>query len=256
MDIEQTPPRKRKVTRFLLTGLATLLPAVLTGYIVVAIYHFVERNLGQWLAERLAWIIGYVRTDPSGRTVADLRPWIIAAGNVLAVVIVLGAAIVVGALAGSFIGRRVIRAGELFILRIPFIRVVYPYVKQVTDFVFSEKKVTFRKVVAVPYPRKEVYAIGFVTGQGWRTINERTGQDMVQVFIPSSPTPVTGYVAFVPREDVIELPITVDEALRFSISGGVIVPPQQLLPPPGAPGADGEEEETTEPEQPAWARRE
>jgi len=250
-DDPTAPRRKHKVTRFLLTGLATLLPVVLTGYIIVVLYRFVDQNLGQWLARALAEAVQPLRPG---------TPWtnafIRGAGNVLAVLVVLGVSITVGAVAGSLIGRRLIRTGEQLLLRIPFIRVVYPYVKQVTDFVFSEKKVTFRKVVAVPYPRKGVYAIGFVTGQGWRTINELTGQDMVQVFIPSSPTPVTGYVAFVPREDLIELPITVDEALRFSISGGVIVPPQELIQHPRAPGADGEEEETPEPEQPTWARRE
>lgn len=250
-DDPTAPRRKHKVTRFLLTGLATLLPVVLTGYIIVVLYRFADKNLGQWLARALAEAVQPLRPGTLWT-----NPFIRGAGNVLALVIVLGVSISVGAVAGSLIGRRLIRIGEQLLLRIPFIKVIYPYVKQVTDFAFSEKEVTFRKVVAVPYPRKGVYSIGFVTGQGWRTINERTGQDMVQVFIPSSPTPVTGYVVFVPREDIIELPITVDEALRFSISAGVIVPPQELLPHPGPPGADGEEEETPEPEQPAWARRE
>jgi uncharacterized membrane protein len=247
-DAQLTPPRKRRITRFLLTGLATLLPVVLTGYIIVAVYRFVDKNLGQWLARAIE-----ASLKPFVADIAWTHPVVRGAGNVVAVGVVLLASISVGALAGSLIGRRIIRVGEHLFLKVPFIRVIYPYVKQVTDFVLSEKKITFRKVVAVPYPRKEVYSLGFVTGHGWRSINEASGEEMVQVFIPSSPTPVTGYVVFVPRGEVIELPITVDEALRFSISAGVIVPPKELVadavPAIEPPAPD----QPVRPHAPAWA---
>ena len=249
-QVQHIPPKKHKTTRFLLTGLATLLPVVVTGYIIFALYRFVDTNLGRWLALALATGLQHVLPD-----VTWTNPGIRAAGNMLAVLVVLGVSISVGALAGSFIGRRIIRGGESLLLKVPFIRVIYPYVKQVTDFVLSEKKVAFRSVVAVPYPREGVYSIGFVTGHGWRSIHEATGQDMVQVFIPSSPTPVTGYVIFVRREEVIELPITVDQALRFSISAGVIVPPTELLAE-AAPALEAGDDEAAEPQKPAWAKDE
>ncbi|MFW6163541.1 MAG: DUF502 domain-containing protein, partial [Planctomycetota bacterium] len=154
----------------------------------------------------------------------------------------------------SFIGRRIIRVTERFLLKVPFIKVIYPYVKQVTDFILSEKQVTFRKVVAVPYPRDGMYSMGFVTGHGWRTIRDFTGTDYVQVFIPSSPTPVTGYVIFVKPEEMIDLHITVDEALRFSVSGGVIVPPRELLAA-GTPLVESGEDEVAS-DEPAWAQPE
>ena len=245
-------PKKHKVTRFLLTGLATLLPTVLTGYIVFVCYRFVHSNLGYWIGVRLARALG--QWDAASGRITNA--YTVMAGDVLAVAIVLAAALSVGALAGSFIGRRIIRGGERLLLKVPFIRVIYPYVKQVTDFILSEKKVTFRKVVAVPYPRQGVYSLGFVTGQGWRSIREATGADMVQVFIPSSPTPVTGYVVFVRREEVIELDVTVDEALRFSISGGVIVPPKELLGDAVAAVAPPAAGEPVQPGAPAWANDE
>jgi uncharacterized membrane protein len=247
-DSEATRPKKRKVTRFLLAGFATLLPVVLTGYIIFALYRFVDTNLGRWLALALANAL-----KPVWPAVTWTTPAIRAAGDILAVVIVLGAAFLVGALAGSFIGRSIIRRGEQLLLKVPFIKIVYPYIKQVTDFVLSEKKAAFSRVVAVPYPREGLYSLGFVTGDGWRTIREKTGQDMVQVFIPSSPTPVTGYVAFVRRDELIELPITVDQALRFSISGGVIVPPKEVIE--AAVEARGRKE-LVAPEKPAWAEEE
>ena len=246
-DAQPTPSRKRRATRFFLAGVATLLPTVLTGYIVFVCYRFVHTNVGGWIAVPLAKALG--QWDPVRQQITN--PYTVAAGDILAVVFVLGVAIVVGAMAASFIGRRVIRGAEQLLLKVPFIKVIYPYVKQVTDFILSEKKVAFRKVVAVPYPRKGLYSLGFVTGQGWRSIREATGEDMVQVFIPSSPTPVTGYVVFVRREEIIELPITVDQALRFSISAGVIVPPRELVE---AAAADAEEREApAEPKRPAWA---
>lgn len=217
-EAKQHKPRRR-VRRFLITGLATLLPTVLTGYIVYLCYRFVHNSLGAWIGALLANVLN--ETEENAAT------W--AAGDILAVVIVFALAYIVGAVATGFVGRRIVRAGESFLAKVPFVKLIYPYVKQVTDFILSDKSSRFRAVVAVPYPRRGVYSIGFVTGLGMRAINERTKKEMIHVFIPSSPTPITGYVVFVPREDVIELPITVDQAIRFAISGGVIVPPQQLV---------------------------
>lgn len=252
-DTPTTAPSKRKFTRFLLTGLATLLPTVLTGYIVYVCYRFVHSNLGQWIAVRVAQALG--QWDPVTREITNSFTAFV--GDLLAVVIVLGGALSVGALAGSFIGRKVIQAVEHFLLKVPFIKVIYPYVKQVTDFILSEKKVTFRKVVAVPYPRVGIYSLGFVTGQGWRTINELAGDALVQVFIPNSPMPATGYVIFVRRSEIVDLDITVDEALRFTISGGVIVPPRELMPDvPPAVAPPVPTDDAVAPRESVWAKEE
>ena len=248
--VQPLPPPKarRKLTRFLLTGLAVLLPVVLTAYIVLLIYNFVDANLGSWLSRRLASALG------EGEPNAAFR----AGGNILAVGIVLLAALTAGALAASFIGRRIIGGLQQLMLKVPFVRAIYPYVKQVTDFFLTDSKLRYHTVVAVPYPRKGIYSLGFVTGRGMRSISEATGEDMVHVFIPSSPTPVTGYVIFLPRRDVIELPLTVDEALRFCISGGVLVPGRESNEPPrGTQDEDGDEAAETAaaeaPSSPTWA---
>lgn len=219
------PGRRRRMRRFLFTGLATLLPTLLTTYIIYVCYQFVHTNLGYWLATILAKLLG--QWDPTTQSITN--SFTVFAGDIMAVLVVLGIAISLGALAASFVGRRVMRAGEGLLTKMPFVKVIYPYVKQVTDFFLSDKRSRFRTVVAVPYPRRGVYSIGFVTGLGMRSINDRTRQEMIHVFIPSSPTPITGYVVFVPRSEVIELSMTVDQALRFAVSGGVIVPPHQLV---------------------------
>lgn len=124
----------------------------------------------------------------------------------------------------SFIGRASWRAGESLLHRIPLIRAIYPHIKQVTDFLLSDKPVEFSGVVAVEYPRKGVWSVGLSTGPPIKRIQKVITEDLVTVFIPSSPTPITGYVITIPKRDTIELNMTIDEALRFTISGGVIKP--------------------------------
>ncbi|MBN1342933.1 MAG: DUF502 domain-containing protein [Phycisphaerae bacterium] len=145
----------------------------------------------------------------------------------------------VGFFVASFIGRTAWGLLERVQQRVPLVNAVYPHVKQITDFLLSENRLAFRSVVAVEYPRRGMWSLGLLTGEGIRRLSEATTEkDLVSVFIPSSPTPVTGYVITVPRSDVIELPLSIDEALRFTISGGVIKP--ETRPMAGAPeGPEG-----------------
>lgn len=135
----------------------------------------------------------------------------------------------------SFIGRASWRAAESLLYRIPLIRAVYPHIKQVTDFFLSESQVEFSGVVAVQYPRKGLWSLGLSTGKPIRTLQNESSDELITVFIPSSPTPITGYVITVPKADTIELNYSIDEALRFTISGGVIKPDVML------PGTDDED---------------
>jgi len=136
----------------------------------------------------------------------------------------------IGRFVASFIGRFVWRLAEKALMRAPLVKQIYPNVKQVTDFFLSDRKVDFSRVVAVEYPRKGVWSLGLVTGPGMRTVSEATNSDLLTIFVPSSPTPVTGYTVTVRRDEVIDLPLTIDEALRFTVSGGVVVPPGECLP--------------------------
>ena len=137
---------------------------------------------------------------------------------------------VAGFLLATFVGRRILGRFEGAMAKFPVVKVIYPYARQVVEFFMREKTVKFNSVVVLEYPRKGLWSMGFVTGIGMKHLNEVTGNTMVNVFIPSSPTPVTGYVIFVPVDDLIPLPITVDQAIRFAISGGVGVPGGQENP--------------------------
>ena len=107
------------------------------------------------------------------------------------------------------------------------IKSVYPYTKQIVDFFLSDNQLEFDTVVAAPYPSEGVWALGFVTGSGLASINERLGGSFVSVFIPTSPMPMAGFTVFLAAERLIPLDITVDEALKVTVSAGVIVPPAE-----------------------------
>ncbi len=132
----------------------------------------------------------------------------------------------------GFIGRSFMASIEKALNAIPFVRSVYPYSKQLVEFFLAEKNDAqndFETVVAVPYPSEGLWAIGFVTNTAPRALWEKTGQELVCVFIPSSPMPMTGYTIIVPAKDLVPVPISVDEALRVTVSGGVLIPPGQQI---------------------------
>jgi len=127
------------------------------------------------------------------------------------------------------IGRFFYTLVEWFIFRLPLVRNVYSSVKQVTDFMISERELEYTRVVAVEYPRKGAWSIGFVTGEGMLDIHAAANEPLVSVMVPTSPMSVTGSTITVLRRETIDLNITVDQAFQFIMSCGVVVPPQQLV---------------------------
>ena len=252
--------------RFFIRGLVVLLPSVLTLWIVVKAYQFVDNAIAEpinkWVRVTIiqtsaAWrpmreffdadadtiqneydlrVAAGIRAPSLPRIRSELR-----AANVqqwwadrwylrsIGLIIAIVAVYVAGRLLGGFVGRSIYRRLERVVTALPVFKQVYPYVKQVVDFLFNnDRALRFNRVVIVEYPRKGVWAVGFMTGTAMKSIAEKSG-DSVTVFVPSSPTPFTGYTITVPREEVIDLPITVEEAIRFSVTAGVLVPEHQVL---------------------------
>lgn len=118
-----------------------------------------------------------------------------------------------------------------FLGRLPLISNVYSSVKQVTDFFFTERTVEYNSIVAVEYPRRGIWSIGFVTSDAFLEVTAAVGEPMVAILMPTSPMPMTGFTVTVPRSEVIDLDITVDQAFQFCLSCGVLVPPQQKVTP-------------------------
>lgn len=125
------------------------------------------------------------------------------------------------------IGRFFWNQFERAISRLPLVRNVYSSVKQVTDFLFSEHEIHYTRVVAIEYPRKGVWQLAFVTGEGMMEISEATREPMLAVFVPHSPVPFTGFIATVKKSETVDLNISVDQAIQFIVSCGVVAPPTQ-----------------------------
>lgn len=149
-------------------------------------------------------------------------------------------AVIVTIISLYFIGRVVtIQLGQWMVSsfenrvlsRVPVISNVYSSVKQVTDFLFTERTVSYNQVVAVQYPREGIWSLGFVTGEGMREVSEKVNEPMLALLMPTSPMPMTGFTIMVPKSECIELNLTVDQAFQYCLSCGVLVPPQQKISP-------------------------
>jgi uncharacterized membrane protein len=149
-------------------------------------------------------------------------------GAVLTLVVVF----ITGVLTTNFIGQRLVRWWEALLHRIPVVRSVYQSVKQISDTLFSPSGQAFRQAVLVQYPRAGSWTIGFLTGTPGGEIATHLGNAMVSLYVPTTPNPTSGFFLMVPKADVIELDMSVEDALKYLISMGVVAPPAPTDPAP------------------------
>lgn len=128
-----------------------------------------------------------------------------------------------GLLVRNFLGEQLLAASERLLQKIPMVRTIYSGTKQILETVLASKGQSFRKVLLIEYPRKGVWSIGFQTGLAHPEINKHTGKMMLSVFIPTTPNPTSGFLVLVPADEVTELSISIEEALKFVISLGTII---------------------------------
>ena len=213
------PPRLG-LKGLLLTGLAAILPALLIVLIIVKGFELVHSMGGSHVAEFL--FSGHPNPLPL---------WMQVAADLTALLLLVALVLVTGLLVQHVFGRQLLEVAERALLSLPGMRHVYPGLRQLTDFLVSQKRpAEFQRVVAVPYPHPGVYAIGFVTGSGLPALEAVTGRPMLTVFIPSSPLPFTGWICLTPQDQAIPLPMTVEEALGVFVSAGVSKPVGGTLP--------------------------
>ncbi len=218
--------------RFFVRGLAALMPTLITLWLLFKVWDFLWQSIGVYIImglRRIMWASNHFSNSPAledvRRELSDQHnvPFSVQfTGVLLSIVLVY----LVGLFVGNLIGRSAWRLAERAVMRVPLIRAIYPAVKQVTDFVLADKSVQFAgsRVVAVEPHAKGIWSIGLITGAGLKPISDALGTEMITVFVPSSPTAFSGYVLVVPRDSVIELPMSVEQAMRLLISGGVIDP--------------------------------
>jgi uncharacterized membrane protein len=201
---------KSQIRGYFLAGLLVVVPLGVTFFVITAILKLIDRLL--------------IIIPPKFLPDTYLPFKIPGFGLVLAIVLIM----VTGILVKNYIGRRVVDFGESILSGIPLVRPVYVAVKQVIQAMFGDTPYAFKRAILVEYPRKGVWAIGFVTGKTYGEIVEKTKKKMINVFLPTTPNPTSGFYLVIPEEDTISLDISVEDAFKLLISGGVVEPGGQI----------------------------
>ena len=207
-----------------------MLPSLLSLVLIIKGYQFISKYVGDYVNRAIIWVVAHAQLwifggDISDR-IADLNElWLVwrlhIGGFVIAIIMIY----FVGIFLASFVGRWIWRLAEAFLSRTPVVGQIYPHIKQVTDFFLSDQRLQYSQVVALEYPRKGIWSMGLLTGHAPSDLRKVLDDDeLISVFIPSSPTPLTGYVVCTKRSEVVELSISIDDAFKFIISGGVLKP--------------------------------
>lgn len=209
------------IRRWVIAGLLVWVPLVATVMVLQLLISFLDRSLllvpPPWRPENLF-----------GVAIPGL-------GIVLSFVLIL----VTGFLVANFVGKRVLRAGESLLARIPLVRTIYSSVKRLTETVLDDSGTSFRKVILIEYPRRGIWSLAFQTGDPVGEVQNRTEKEVLTIFVPTTPNPTSGFIMFVPRDEAIELDMSVEDGVRMVISLGSVTPEKQ----PGDGAAEDEEEE-------------
>lgn len=199
------------IKKYFITGLLIWIPLVITVWVLTMIVGTMDQSL---------------RLLPEAIQPVNLLGFHIpGVGALLTLLVVL----VTGLVTANIIGQRLVRFWEALLARIPIVKSIYYSVKQVSDTLFSGNGEAFRKVLLVRYPHPQAWSVAFQTGTPSRQIGELLEDEYVSVFIPTAPSPVNGFFFFVKKSETVELDISVDDALKYIVSMGV-VPPQQRRP--------------------------
>ena len=199
-------------------GLFIVLPVLVTVWVVRFIFGQIDRavppvvvelirlvGLGEW--SELAWV------------------------NYVAPLVSVGLALIfislLGLVGGNVLGRQILRGLERLVMQVPFVRGVYSATRQFVDTFSKSGGQAFRRVVLVEYPRPGLWTLGFVTSETKGEVQQRTEPSVIGVFLPTTPNPTSGWLVYVPRKDVVDLDMAVDDAFKLVISGGVLSPPGQ-----------------------------
>jgi uncharacterized membrane protein len=196
----------KRLRTYIVTGLLVWVPLGITVFLVKFMVDFVDRSL--------------LLLPPDYRPETLLGMNIPGLGIVLSLVVLL----VTGVLAANFFGRKLVHIWESLLQRIPLVRTVYSAAKSFAEVVLTDNTESFKEVLLIEYPRKGLYSLCFQTSTSLGEIQSRTGEEVICVFVPTTPNPTSGVMILVPRKDVIVLDMQIEEAVKMVVSLGVVVP--------------------------------
>ena len=200
-----------RLRSWFLTGLLVTAPVMLTIYITWLFIDIIDSNVNALI--------------PNGvRELMEIKAPHIGSLPGLGLLIGLIVITLIGALAAGFFGRWLIRMGENILNRMPVVRTIYGASKQILETVLTTQSNAFREVVLVEYPRKELWVVGFVTGNTEGEVGVKIEDETVNVFIPTTPNPTSGFLLFCPKKDLIYLDMGVEDAVKLVVSGGIVTP--------------------------------
>ena len=191
-----------KISAYFLRGLITLLPLIVTVWLLMTMFNFLDGILGSLLTALI------------GRYIPGL-------GLIVIILLIFS----VGFFATYIIGAQIFKLGEEILYRVPIVKSIYSAVKQINDVLFMQKAADeYRRACIVEYPRKGLWSVGFVTSDAAVEIEAKAKEKMINVFVPNTPTPATGFLVLVPARDVVLLDMKTEDAFKYVVSGGVLKP--------------------------------
>jgi len=196
-----------------LTGLVVVLPMFLTIYLVWSTIGFVDNKIVPLIPDR------YNPENVFGRNIFGFG-----------VLVFLVFTTLFGALAKGLLGRQIVQFGENLVERTPIVRTIYNGLKQIAETIFSQSNGSFQRACLIEYPRRGIWAIAFVSTATRGEIPSKTSEELISVFLPTTPNPTSGFLLFVPRRDIVPLDMSVEEAAKLVISAGLVMPPEQAEP--------------------------
>ena len=199
---------RTSLKNYFLTGLLVILPVFVTAYVI-------------WFLIRIMDVV--LKYIPAKYLPDTYLPFHIPGlGLILVVIIILA----VGVLFRNLAGRKVVGFWENMVDRIPLVRIIYSGVKQLLESFFLQKNDAFKRVALLEYPRRGTYVIGFITGESKGEVQSKTSKNMMNVFVPTTPNPTSGFYILIPEDELIILNMTVEDAFKLIISGGIFSPPE------------------------------
>jgi len=209
----------QRLRAYMFAGILVTAPLAITFYLAYIFINFVDNNVTSLIPEKY---------NPE-----TYLPFAVPGFGLLILLIAL---ILIGMIAAGFLGRIMVKMSEQMLARMPVVRNIYSAVKQILETVLAQQSNAFREAVLVEYPRRGMWAVAFITGQTTGEVQNLTAEETVNIFLPTTPNPTSGFLLFVPRTELVPLTMTVEEAIKMVISGGIVTPPdrrpveQQAIP--------------------------